>query len=68
MERIESISGFKVKYSITDQARSGDHIWWISDVGKFMRDYPSWKYTYSLNDILKQIIDAAVFRSRCGKT
>jgi hypothetical protein len=31
MNRIESLSGFRVDYSITDQARSGDRIWRISD-------------------------------------
>ncbi len=65
--RIESLSGFRVKHSITDQARSGDHIWWISDVSKFMRHYPSWKYSYSLDEILGQIIEAAKFRARCAK-
>ena len=64
MSRIESLSGFRVEYSVTDQARSGDHIWWISDVSKFMRDYPSWKYTYSLDDILQEIIDAVKTRTR----
>jgi CDP-paratose 2-epimerase len=62
--RIESLSGFKLNYSLTDQARLGDHIWWISDVSKFMRDYPSWGYTYSLDDILEQIIEVATFRAR----
>jgi CDP-paratose 2-epimerase len=67
VSRIEALSGFSLKYSLTDQAREGDHIWWISDVSKFMRDYPSWKYTHSLDDILAQIIEAATFRSRFTK-
>lgn len=66
ISRIESLSRFKVKHSLTDQARSGDHIWWISDVSKFMGHYPSWKYTYSLDDILGQIIEALT--SRSGRT
>jgi CDP-paratose 2-epimerase len=67
MNRIESLSRFSVKHSITDQPRSGDHIWWISDVSKFMHHYPSWKYVYSLDDILGQIIEAETFRSGCAK-
>jgi CDP-paratose 2-epimerase len=63
MQRIESLSRLKVQYALTDQARSGDHIWWISDVSKFMSHYPLWKYAYSLDDILGQIIEAATFRS-----
>jgi CDP-paratose 2-epimerase len=65
ISRIESLSGFKLKYSLTDQARVGDHIWWISDVSKFRRDYPAWEYVHSLDDILEEIIDAATTRSRC---
>ncbi len=63
--RIESLSGFRVGYSMMDQARSGDHIWWISDVSKFMRDYASWGYTYTLDDILQELIDAA--KTRAGR-
>lgn len=42
----------KVKYE--EKARAGDHIWYISDVSKFQKHYPNWKYTY---DIDKTIID-----------
>ncbi len=63
MDRIESLSGSRVHYSILDQARLGDHIWWISDVSKFMRHYPSWKYSHSLDDMLGQMIEAVTFRS-----
>jgi CDP-paratose 2-epimerase len=64
VNRIDALSGFRLKYSISDRAREGDHIWWISDVSKFMHDYPAWKFTYSLDDILEQIIDAAKFRAK----
>jgi CDP-paratose 2-epimerase len=64
MRKIEAISQQTIKYSITDQARSGDHIWWISDVNKFRNHYPQWKFTYSLDDMLAQMIDAATLRFR----
>jgi CDP-paratose 2-epimerase len=63
MQKIETISRRRVRYSITDQARSGDHIWWISDVNKFKNHYPQWKFTYSLDDMIEQMIDAATLRS-----
>ncbi len=63
INRIEALSGCRVEYSVVDQARSGDHIWWISDVSKFMRDYPSWKYAYNLDDILQEIIAAVKART-----
>jgi CDP-paratose 2-epimerase len=61
--KIEMIGKCTVHYSITDTARSGDHIWWISDVNKFMSHYPQWKYKYSLDDMLEQMIEAASRRS-----
>jgi CDP-paratose 2-epimerase len=57
IEEIESISGKKLKYSISEDNRIGDHIWWISDVSKFKSHYPNWDYEHNLTDILEQIID-----------
>jgi CDP-paratose 2-epimerase len=48
-----------LNYSIGSDARAGDHIWWISDVGKFMRHYPGWQYRYSLEDTFRELIEAA---------
>jgi CDP-paratose 2-epimerase len=57
IDEIEFISGKKLKYSISEDNRIGDHIWWISDVSKFKSHYPEWDYKYDLQDILGQIID-----------
>lgn len=57
IDLIEEISGKRLSYSISDDNRIGDHIWWISDVSKFRNDYPEWDYKYDLRDIIKQIID-----------
>ncbi len=51
----EEITGNKMNYSYKEENRSGDHIWWISDVGKFARDYPEWKYQYGLKETLQQM-------------
>jgi len=64
MHRIEEMSRRRLRYSITDQARSGDHIWWISDVRKFMGHYPQWGFKYRLDDMLEQMIDAATLKLR----
>ena len=55
---IEKLCGRKIEYSMSDQARAGDHIWWISDVRKFQNDYPQWSYQYDLTRIVGEIIDA----------
>jgi len=56
---IYEISGYRVKYKILDESRKGDHIWYISDVRKFKRDYPSWDYEYNMETIIKDLIAAA---------
>ncbi len=56
---IADISGHEVQYSLSDGARSGDHIWWISDVRRFQRDFPAWSYTYDLRATLGEMIDVA---------
>ena len=58
IDLIDDICGKKLNYKVSDQARSGDHIWWVSDVSKFKADYPEWTYQYDLRKILEEIIDA----------
>ena len=43
-------------YTILDKAREGDHIWYISDLTKFKKDYPNWEITYSVKRIIQDII------------
>jgi CDP-paratose 2-epimerase len=58
----EAISGKKLNYTYTEDNRSGDHIWYISDVRKFQSHYPGWQYRYDLNAILKEIHTAQIAR------
>jgi CDP-paratose 2-epimerase len=55
IEICEEISGLKLSWSYMETNRIGDHIWWISDVRKFQRHYPTWKFRYGLRDILDDI-------------
>ncbi|HSI54480.1 MAG: NAD-dependent epimerase/dehydratase family protein [Ramlibacter sp.] len=59
IDLIAELRGYEVDYSLSDTARSGDHIWWISDVRKFQRDFPGWSYSYDLRTTLAEMIDAA---------
>ncbi len=36
--------------------RKGDRLWDVHDVSKFRKDYPNWDYTYSLQDIIKDLV------------
>jgi len=58
----ERISGKTLDWTYSDQARMGDHRWWISDVSTFEADYPEWKQEYDLESTLREIHDANVER------
>lgn len=62
IDLIAELSGYEVKSHLTDDARSGDHVWWISDVRRFQGDYPEWSYRYDLRTMLQELIDASVER------
>jgi CDP-paratose 2-epimerase len=59
IDLIEKLSGKRVQFSLSEQNRSGDHIWYISDVRAFQYDYPSWQYKYDLESIMSEIVAAA---------
>ncbi len=59
IDLIEKISGYKLDYTLDNTARSGDHIWYISDVRKFQSDYPEWHYAYDLEQTLREVIASA---------
>lgn len=58
----EELAGKKLNYSYAEQNRSGDHIWYISDVRKFQAHYPDWRYEYGLREILEEIYTAQTSR------
>jgi CDP-paratose 2-epimerase len=51
----ESITGNKMDHTYTESNRIGDHIWYISDMTKFKKQYPGWTWKYTLEDILSQM-------------
>ncbi len=53
---IEKITKKKMKYKIMKQNRIGDHIWYITNLRKFKKNYPKWKLKYSLKQIISEII------------
>lgn len=42
-------------YTVSDENRIGDHIWYISDLSKFKKDYPAWDITISLENIIQEM-------------
>jgi CDP-paratose 2-epimerase len=57
IELCEQIAERPLDYTLSDQARIGDHKWWISSLADFKSDYPEWQLTYGIEDTLREIHD-----------
>jgi CDP-paratose 2-epimerase len=58
----ERLTGRPMRIKYDDNARIGDHIWYISDTRKFQQRYPAWSYSYDLRRILTEIHDSLTWR------
>lgn len=58
IEIAQEAAGEELSYTISDDAREGDHIWWVSDTRRFKDDYPEWHYEHDLPAIIAEIVDA----------
>jgi CDP-paratose 2-epimerase len=58
----EQISGNQLDWNYVEQNRQGDHIWWISDLSRFQKHYPSWKQKYDVPAILREIYEMNIER------
>ena len=54
----EKFSGKAQIYTYVDQNRAGDHICYYSDLRKMKAHYPKWDITQSLEDTIRQIVEA----------
>lgn len=59
IDQIEAISGHKLNYTLSNENRIGDHIWYVSDINKFKSHYPNFAYEYDMDRILKEMIVSA---------
>jgi CDP-paratose 2-epimerase len=51
----ERLTGRALKWSYNESNRSGDHMWWVSDIRKFRSHYPEWDIMYTIDEIIEQI-------------
>jgi CDP-paratose 2-epimerase len=58
ISRIEALTGRKINWTYSEQARKGDHICYISDLRKLQSHYPAWGITRDLTAILDEMIAA----------
>jgi CDP-paratose 2-epimerase len=55
--KCQDIAGRELHYTLSDQARIGDHQWYVSDFSDFERDYPDWTLTYGIDEVLRDIYE-----------
>jgi len=63
IEKIEAALGRRGVIEYDQQNRSGDHIWYVSDVRKFQSHYPNWRYQYNTDAIIEEICRSGHFGS-----
>ena len=56
--RFEELLGTKLEFEYVDEPRRGDHICYISDLGRFKADYPRWNVNVGLDDIFDDLLGA----------
>ncbi len=54
----QEITGRELDHSYAEDNRTGDHIWYVSDVSKFEAHYPGWSLTKNVETILTEIYEA----------
>ncbi len=57
VQMIEDRTGKKPVLTYSEENRIGDHICYYSDLSKLRSHYPTWRLTYSLDDIVDEMID-----------
>lgn len=60
VELIAERCGRRPQLSFTDEARVGDHICYYTDMSKFRAHYPGWEQEYALDEIVAEMVDAAL--------
>jgi CDP-paratose 2-epimerase len=58
IEKLEQMTENKLNWRYVEEARKGDHICYISNLGKFKSHYPHWSISRGLDRILEEIISS----------
>lgn len=52
----EKLTGKKARVTLSESNRTGDHIWYISNMQKFKNHFPSWAQSFDGKAILEEIV------------
>jgi CDP-paratose 2-epimerase len=55
--KAQEIADRDLDWTYTDEHRTGDHVWWISDCSKFERHYPGWTVHRNVANILYEMFE-----------
>jgi CDP-paratose 2-epimerase len=55
---VEREAGRPFSWSYREPNRTGDHIWWISDIRKFQSHYPGWRLHHGIGEIVAELVEA----------
>jgi CDP-paratose 2-epimerase len=58
----EQVADKKLIYDYSERPRIGDHIWYVSDLTKFKKDYPKWKLSYNIEQLISEIYSQNIDR------
>jgi CDP-paratose 2-epimerase len=58
IDRLEELIGRRLEWEYVEEPRRGDHVCYISDLGRLRSDYPDWEITISLEQILEELAEA----------
>jgi CDP-paratose 2-epimerase len=59
----ENRAGVPLDWEYVEENREGDHICYISDLGRLQRDYPHWHLNYSLDAIFDEVVESEMRRA-----
>ena len=57
IELVQEVTGEEMTWNLSDENRVGDHIWWISDTGRFAEHYPDWRQAYDVRAIAVELFE-----------
>ena len=60
----EEITEKRLKWTYVEENRIGDHIWYISGLEKMKSHFPDWKQKYNLENLLEEMYNSDISRSK----
>lgn len=68
IQLIEELSGYRVRYSLSETNRVGDHICYISDLRKLQSHFPQWHLRMNLREIIGTMIEMEASKAKLSRS